>query len=65
MSDFNTVAAFSSSLASCSCKTQFSEGSIASSSELKVASTRQEIRERSRCLVCKAQLSFALEKECS
>ena len=39
------VAAFNSSLASCSCKTQFAEGSIASSSELRVASTRLE-RER-------------------
>ena len=52
-------ATFSSSLASCSYKTQFSEGSIASSSELRVASTGLEIRERSRCLVCKARLSFA------
>ena len=54
-----TAAAFNSSLASCSYKTQFAEGSIASSHELRVASTRLEIRERSGCLVCKAWLSFA------
>ena len=53
-----SVAAFNSSLASCSCKTQFAEGSIASS-ELRVASTRLEIREWSRGLVWKARLSFA------
>ena len=45
------IAAFNSSLAFCSCKIQFAEGSIASSSELSVASTRLEIRESSRCLV--------------
>ena len=53
------VAAYNSSLASCSCKTQLAESSIASPSELRVASTRLEIRERSRCLVCKVRLSFA------
>ena len=32
---------------------------VASSGELRAASTGLEIRERSRCLVCKARLSFA------
>ena len=45
-----SVAAFNSSFASCSCKTQFAEGSIASSSELSIASTRLEIRVRSSAL---------------
>ena len=54
-----SVAAFYSSVASWIYKIQFAEGSIASSNELRVASTRLEIRERSRCLICKARLSFA------
>ena len=58
------VTALNSCLASCSCKTQFPEGSKAASSELRVESTRLEIGRGLSAWSERHGLALPLEEEC-